>query len=237
MTFTQKSKFGVKNLRRHPWLITIACATAAWMIAYHVTESRNPLLQFFRVFARYSGPMYLRTERESTANMAIFHLRKAMPSYFKRSDDKGWTFPKNWSELIAATGEYRGPHLNGRLVSAYPILQEPLDPWGHPWVYRVVEDELSDAEIACVRITIGSLGPNGVECPESNDDDYNTRRRTCDDIFEHYLNTNTPRGKLLPNTSKVTTPIKKNMRRAAGKGSHEADSDPSFRLQPAHPAQ
>jgi hypothetical protein len=173
---------------------------AFWAWAYYATESPHPTRQFIGALARLTGPKASRTVREFEMDQAIFHLRHAMYSKYQTEDFvKGRKFPTSWEELIQNVGSYRGPHLRGTLLDTYPFLKEPVDLWGNPWVYRVVELDDRDKETATLRIFCGSLGPDGRECPPTNDDFY-ARRRKCDDSLLRYLITGAPPSIVPPRT-------------------------------------
>ena len=167
------------------WRIGKAVCAVAILLGwgYYVTESWNPLGQSVRVWARCCGPKHLRTVRESETNMAMFHLSKAvLHKYTFNALNEGPRPPLSWRELIHDTGGYAGPHLPGTLTRAYRFLERPFDPWGRPWVFRIVQiGHRSDS--VDVEFTYGSLGPDGLEC-EKKSRDYETARRMCDDLIK-----------------------------------------------------
>lgn len=161
-----------------------ATALVLWCWGYYVTEEQSPLGQPVRVWARGFGHKYQRTVRESETNIALFHLSHAvLDAYSYDMLKKGRTLPVAWPELIRDTGDYAGSHMAGTLTRAYPFLAKPVDPWGRPWVFRLEETWRSSVDdLVDLKFTFGSLGPDGQEC-DSQEVNYDTRRRTCDDLL------------------------------------------------------
>lgn len=193
------------KLQRRVSVITLA-AVSVWLCAYYITESAQPIHQVYSITARYAGFKSERTVREINTSEAIFHLRQAMNSiYNSEKFNSGRYFPDSWETVVRETHSYVGSHMKGSLSSNYPFLAKPLDPWGRHWVYRVIEYETNDEDFTCLQITFGSLGPDGIECPQASED-YDTRRRNCDDLIGNYICTFVPRTIVPPDTPKQPFP-------------------------------
>jgi len=158
-----------------------------WYYAYRITEYRNPVRQIGAVWVHLDCCRSQWTKRASDTGMAIFHLSYAIRHNYiiTSSDEPEVSFPANWDELIQHTGGYAGSHMRGTLITAYPFLTQPLDPWDRPWVFRLdayhhpgVGDIPDSVDI---RLTYGSLGPDGKECEVIPGESDRQRRKCCDD--------------------------------------------------------
>lgn len=170
--------------RRWWWCGIVSVVIALWSWGYFFTEASSPIRQAGAVWARCFGNKYQRTIRESDTNIAVFHLSYAIQNtYSLDAMQAGRMLPLSWPELIRDTGGYAGSHMAGTLIRAYPFLAKPVDPWGRPWVFRLEEIGRSSGDnFVELNVTIGSLGPDGLEC-DSAAINYETRRRMCDDLL------------------------------------------------------
>lgn len=188
--FPEMNKPVFTIVARRWWIVVIGL----WMCGYYLTESLHPLMQAGCVWARLAGAeKYHRTVREEQMNQAMFHLRYAasrscdsLPFSADLASPSG-SVPLTWRQLIINSMDYSGSHMSGSLIQMFPFLIQPKDPWGNPWVFRVVEVgrmETSDGRSGVdLEMTFGSLGPDGKECPKKSQD-YTSARQECDDLLK-----------------------------------------------------
>ena len=167
---------------------------AIWAGGYYLTEAMNPLTQAVGIWARLFGAeKSFRTVREFDTRMAVSHLSHAAKKNSRLETVATRPLPCSWRELVIESLDYSGPHLRGTLIESFPFLIQPTDPWGNPWVFRIVEvgrsDGLPSANIepsVDLKMTFGSLGPDGKECPKKRQGHVTTPRE-CDDLLSNLV--------------------------------------------------
>jgi hypothetical protein len=164
------------------------------------------VFQVLAMKAHFMGPKSLRTATEFHVSSSMFHLGIAAQALYQYDHlGRGPRWPTNWDELIRDTQDYEGPHLSGRLLSAYPMLGKSHDPWGNPWVFRVVELVVPDDDLSWLQLTFGSVGPDGQECLDKAVD-YESRRQICDDLLRQLRVGQVPRRLIPPHTPQQPAP-------------------------------
>lgn len=180
--------------------IAVCVTVAAWVAAVVATGFSDPIYQSIAVRNLICGPPGFRNRKEAEVIMAMFHLRQAV----RRESSRKWLF-ESWDDVVTKTGDYTGPHLKGTLSEAFPLLRQPLDPWGNPWVYRLkAVGQWQDGSFL-IEVTFGSPGPDHRESPRQAPGDDLLQTVAFTRIAPGAVPPGTPRG--TPRTITVPTPL------------------------------
>lgn len=190
----------LQKVSARTWLVMFSVLVLMWLGGIALTEYTHPMKQIVAVTSRLpGGPKYARTLREEETMWAVSCLYRAFNAELVPIE---WPlpppadfYPKTWNELIAANRDARGRLFRDGLAARFPLLHQPLDPWGHPWVCRLeivpaaASEELfpveRTSEFLQAEFVFGSTGPDGVECPVDSRrvDDNRLFRSDCDDLL------------------------------------------------------